>query len=331
MKVVITDHRFPNVDQERTVLDSLGAELLVPQTTEENVLLDLCRDADAVLTVRAKITKRIIDSMRNCRIIVRYGIGVDNVDIAAATARNIMVARVPDYCVDEVSDHALTLILMLSRQVFAATELAREDKWMTSKMPPLHRLNTQVCGLFGAGHIGSLLIPKLRALGMKVLVHDPYLDAARAQSLGVELVDKPALLQRSDFISIHAPLAEATRHAFNAETLSQMKPTAYIVNTSRGGLIDEAALLRAIDGGTLAGAALDVLESETEMTPIRTALVHHPKIIVTAHTAWLSKEARSSLQKRAIMQVVACFRGERPYGLVNPEIFSTVVSAKRPE
>jgi D-3-phosphoglycerate dehydrogenase len=280
----------------------------------------LCRDADGVLNARAPVTKRAIAAMERCRIIVRYGIGVDTIDVPAATERGIMVANVPDYCLDEVSDHALTLLLMLSRQMIPAIALAREDVWPVSKMPPLQRLRGQTCGLIGCGRIGSLLAGKVQALGMSVIIHDPYLSEPRAREMGAELVSLDALLSRADFISLHAPLNETTHHLLGEAAFNKMKKNASIINTARGGLIDETALIAALDAGKIFGAGLDVVESETAVTPVRTALVHHPKMVVTAHTAWLSQQARASLQLRAIEQVIGCLKGERPYGLINREL-----------
>ena len=320
MKIVITDHRFPNVEQERRAVETSGGSLVVGQVTDEDQVADLCREADGVLAVRASITRRVIAQMKRCRIIVRYGIGVDTVDIPAATEHGIMVANVPDYCVDEVSDHALTLLLMLSRQAIPAIALAREERWSTAKMPGLRRLRGQTCGLFGAGKIGSLLARKVSQLGMQVITCDPYLEEHVAREMGMEKVPFDALLARSDFISIHAPLTQETHHIFGAATFKKMKDASFIINTARGGLIDESALITAIDSGKIAGAALDVLECETAVTPLRSTLLTHPKIIVTAHTAWLSEEARATLQARAIAQVLACLRGERPYGFINQAI-----------
>ena len=320
MKIVITDHRFPDVAQERRAVEASGGELVVGQTADERGLAELCKDADGVLTVRAAITKRVIAAMERCRIIVRYGIGVDTIDIPAATERGIMVANVPDYCVDEVSDHALALLLMLSRQMVPAISLAKEERWSIAKMPPLHRLRGQICGLVGCGKIGSLLAGKVAQLGMRVLIHDPYLSETRCRDMGAELVSLDAALARSDFISLHAPLNDETHHLFGDAAFAKMKSTASIINTARGGLIDEAALVAALDSGKISGAGLDVMESETAFTPTGSALVNHPKIIVTPHTAWLSDEARMTLQARAIEQVLACLKGERPYGLINREL-----------
>lgn len=317
MKIVITDHRFPDVDQERRAVEGAGGTLIVGDATNEEQVEALCRDADGVLTVRAPITRRVIAAMEKCRIIVRYGIGLDTVDIPAATERGIMVANVPDYCLDEVSDHALALLLMLSRQMIPAISLAREDRWGIPKMAPVQRLRGQTCGLVGYGRIGSLLAGKVAALGMHVIIHDPYLNEQRAREIGALLVTLDELLARADFISLHAPLTPDTHHLFGAPAFAKMKKTAFMINTARGGLIDETALLAALDAGKISGAALDVLESETAVTPVRHALVHHPNVIVTAHTAWLSEQARATLQLRAITQALDCLKGETPYGLIN--------------
>jgi D-3-phosphoglycerate dehydrogenase len=322
VKIVITDYRFPDVEQERRAVEAAGWTLVAGQAANEEQVTELCRDADGVLNARAPVTKRAIDAMQRCRIIVRYGIGMDTIDVPAATARGIMVANVPDYCLDEVSDHALALLLMFSRQMIPSIALAREDTWPVSKMPPVYRLRGETCGLVGCGKIGSLLAAKVSALGMGVIVHDPYLAAERAQAMGAQLVSFDDLLARADFISLHAPLTDETRRLFDAAAFAKMKKTAFILNTARGGLIDEAALLAALDAGQIAGAGLDVLESETEVTPARAALVRHPKVTVTAHTAWLSREARAQLQLRAAEQALACLRGETPYGLINRELIS---------
>jgi D-3-phosphoglycerate dehydrogenase len=317
LKIVITDHRFRDVDQERRAVEAAGGSLVVGQASDERTAADLCKDADGVLTARAPITKHVIDAMTCCRVIVRYGIGVETVDIPAATERGIMVANVPDYCVDEVSDHALMMLLMLSRQAISAVALAREERWLVGKMPPLHRLRGKTCGLLGCGQIGTLLVAKVEALGMRVIVCDPYLTAAKNRPVSADLVSFDGLLADSDFISLHAPLNGQTRHIFGTSAFAKMKSTSFIVNTARGGLIDEEALIAAIDSGQIAGAGLDVVESETAVTPTRARLVSHPKIIVTPHTAWLSEESRASLQSKAVEQVLAALRAEKPYGLVN--------------
>ena len=317
MKIVITDHRFPDVAQEQCAVESAGGTLVVGQVTDEESLIELCSQADGVLAVRAQITKRVIEAMTRCKVIVRYGIGVDTVDIEAATSRGIVVANVPDYCIDEVSDHALALLLALSRQIVPGTMLAKKDRWSTSGMPRLRRLRGQTCGLFGAGKIGMLLASKVKALGMRVVACDPFLSSAVATAASIEKVSFDELVVNCDFISLHAPLTAETFQIFNRARFQQMKNPAFIINTARGGLINEEDLLAALDCGELSGAALDVLESETTVTPGRTAMVNHPRIIMTPHTAWLSEEARSALQQKAIAQVLDCLKGNKPYGAVN--------------
>lgn len=327
MKIVITDHRFPHIDQERRAVAEAGWDLVVGQTTNEGNLMELCSDADAVLAGRARITEPVLAAMHRCRIIVRYGIGVETIDIVAATKYNIMVANVPDYCTDEVSDHALTLLLMLSRQMIRAMSIATGGTWSVAGIPPLHRLRGQTCGLFGFGRIGSLVAQKVSQMGVRVLVCDPYLEESRARDLDVERSPFDALLERSDFISLHAPLTAETYHAFGESAFRKMKNTAFIINTARGGLIDEVALIEALSSGEVAGAALDVIESEPSSAHGKT-LVQNPKVILTPHSAWLSEEARSAMQSGAIKQVVGCLRGETPYGLINRTVQPRAISTK---
>jgi D-3-phosphoglycerate dehydrogenase len=327
VKIVITDHRFPQIEQEKRAVEAEGWNLVVGQAENEDQLIELCKDADGVLAGRALITERVLAAMKCCRVVVRYGIGVETIDIAAATNHGIMVANVPDYCIDEVSDHALTLLLMLSRQIIPAMTLAKEEPWSIAKMPVLHRLRGQIFGFFGFGRIGSLLARKVSQVGLHVLVYDPYLGNGRARESGIEPVSFQALLGQSDFISIHAPLNDETRHVFGEAAFREMKDTAFVINTARGGLIDETALLAALDKGEIAGAALDVMDWEAG-TPVQAVWVKHPKVILTPHSAWLSQEARSSMQASAVAQVIACLRGgEKPYGLLNRTVRPRGISA----
>ena len=315
MKIVITDHRFRSIETEIRAVKEAGWNLIVGQAKTEDEVLNLCKDADGVLAGRALITERVIAAMERCRIIVRYGIGIETIDIPAATKRGIMVANVPDYCVDEVSDHALMFLLVLSRQAIPAMALATKEPWSIAKIPPIHRLRGQVCGLFGFGRIGSLLARKVLQLGMRVVVYDPYLGESRMS--GVESCSFDALLECSDFISLHAPLTKETRHRFAESTFGKMKSSASIINTARGELIDQVALLAALESGKISGAALDVLEPTDVGTPVSTALRNHPKIILTPHSAWLSEEARTTLQASVVAQVISYLKGEKPYGLIN--------------
>jgi D-3-phosphoglycerate dehydrogenase len=205
---------------------------------------------------------------------------------------------------------------MLSRQIARATSIATARPWSIKGMPLLHRLRGQTCGLFGFGRIGSLLACKVSQLGMRVVVHDPYLDSNCARVQGVELTSLDKLLEQSDFISLHAPLNAETHHVLGEAAFRKMKNTAFIINTARGGLIDSAALIAALNLEEVAGAGLDVLESEPPSMEWE-ALAKNPKVILTPHSAWLSEEARSAMQSSAVAQVIGCLRGEVPYALIN--------------
>ncbi len=314
-KVVVTDHRFKSVEQEQALIEGAGGTLVVGQCRTDEEVAELGWDADALLVARAPITARVIEQLERCRVIVRYGIGVDVVDVEAATRRGIMVATVPDYALDEVSDHALMLLLALTRRLPQAIELGQAKTWDTGRMPPVPRLRGRVLGLIGMGRIGSRLADKVRPLGVRTVVYDPYLAEEAAALAGVERADLQSLLDQADVVSLHAPLTPETRHLLGPKEFARMKSTAVVVNTARGGLIDQSALWAAVQSGQIAGAGLDVLEQEppAEDEP----LLHHPNVIVTAHVAWLSEEARRDLQRKAAEQVLSAMRGETPYGLVN--------------
>lgn len=318
-KIVITDHRFPSIEKEQKAVAAEGWNLVVGQVSDESALIELCSDADAILAGRAHITERVLAAMKRCRVIVRYGIGIETIDVNAATDHGIMVANVPDYCIDEVSDHALALLLMLSRQILPALAIAKRGPWSVAGISSLRRLRGSVCGLFGFGRIGSLLAKKTAALGMEVVVFDPYLSDQKASDLNVERISFDQLLKRSDFISLHAPLTDETRHAFGRDAFLTMKKSSYLINTARGGLIDEPALIAALEAGDIAGAAMDVIDAPFS-TQQGMALIQNPKTIVTPHSAWLSEEAREAMQAGAIRQVVDCLKGAAPYGLINTTV-----------
>src|ERR1700693_3066692 len=260
--VAVTDSVFPNLEPAKAVLSKIGGELrLAPEPTAEGIL-SVARDADAVLTTYAKVTGEMIPQMTKCRVISRFGIGVDNVDIAVATSKGIVVTKVPDYCLDEVSDHAMALLLALIRKIPSANTRTQSGKWEMKAVVPIHRLRGTVLGLVAFGQIPQLVAPKAKAFGIRVVTYDPYVSKQVADRAGVEQVEFDELVKISDYISIHTPLLAATHHLFNADVFRRMKPTAYLINTARGPIIDEAALAAALEQGEIAGAALDVMEQE---------------------------------------------------------------------
>jgi D-3-phosphoglycerate dehydrogenase len=307
---------FPNLDPARQVLATIGAELRMADTPTPEGIVAAASSSDALLVTYAKITADMIRKMPKCRVISRFGIGVDNVDIEAATASSIVVTKVPDYCTDEVSDHAMALLLAIVRKIPSSSARTHGGRWEMKAVVPIHRLRGSVLGLAGFGRIPQLVVPKAQAFGMKVIAFDPFIPADVFSKAGVERVDLPALLTTSDYISVHTPLTPETKGLFNRDTFGQMKRGAYIVNTARGPIIDEAALAEALDSGQIGGAALDVM---TQEPPPVSPLFGRDNVIITPHTSFYSEESLVELQVKAAQEVVAVLSGKPPRNPVNPE------------
>jgi D-3-phosphoglycerate dehydrogenase / 2-oxoglutarate reductase len=266
------------------------------------------------------MTARVIEKLKRCKIIARYGIGVDNVDLAAATKAKILVTNVPDYCIDEVSDHALALLLALARRLTAADGAVKAGGWDVVAHAGIRRLRGQTLGLLGFGKIAKALASKVEPLGMKVLVYDPYLDPALIAQHGVEAVSLDRLLAEADTVSIHVPLSPETRNIVGKRELARMKPTAFLINTSRGGIVDEQVIAVALKEGRLGGAALDVLS--VEPPPADHPLRQAPNVILTPHLAFYSRESVIELQTKAAEEVARALKGEPPRCPVNPEVLT---------
>jgi D-3-phosphoglycerate dehydrogenase len=316
--VAVSDSVFPTLDLAEGVLSELDAELRLAEQPTPEAILDVARDADGMLVTYAQITGDMIRQLNRCRVIARFGIGVDNVDIEAATQANIVVTKVPDYCIDEVSDHSLGLLLALARKIPFSNQMTHAGEWKMPAVAPLYRLKGCVLGLVGFGQIPRLLAPKAQALGLKVIAYDPYVSEEAMASQAVRKVDLDELLETSDLISVHAPLTPDTHHMFNREAFQRMKPSAFLVNTARGPLVDEQALVEALEEGQIAGAALDVLEQEPP--PVDSALLGRSDVILTPHTGFYSIESLEDLQTKAAQEVVRVLRGEKPRSPVNPEV-----------
>jgi D-3-phosphoglycerate dehydrogenase / 2-oxoglutarate reductase len=314
--IAVSDSVFPNLNPAREVLSGIGAELLLAEGPTPQAIMQVARDADAVLVTYAKVTAEMIGQMKRCRVIARFGIGVDNVDIAAATNASIVVTRVPDYCIDEVSDHTMALLLALARKIPFANSRAHAGRWEMPAVVPIHRLRGSVLGLVGFGRIPQLVTPKAKAFGLRVLSYDPFVSEEIMNRAGVEQVDFSELVKVSDHISIHTPLVPETNHLFNADVFRRMKPTAHLINTARGSIVDEEALAQALDQGHLAGAALDVLSQEP---PSTSPLFGRHNVILTPHMSFYSAESLIDLQSKAAEEVVRVLTGEVPRNPVNPE------------
>jgi D-3-phosphoglycerate dehydrogenase len=319
--VAVTDSVFPNLDPARAVLGKIDADLLLAKGTKPEAILQVAKDADAVLTTYAKVTAEMIPQLSRCRIISRFGIGVDNVDVTSATKKGIVVTRVPDYCLDEVSDHAMALLLALARKIPFSNARTHGGTWEMKAVVPIHRLRGKVLGLVAFGQIPQLVAPKAQAFGMRVVAYDPYISSEILSRANVERVEFEELLKLSDYVSIHTPLLPNTRHLFSADSFRRMKQSAYLINTARGPIVDEVALAAALDGKQIAGAALDVMENEP---PNGSPLLGRENIILTPHTSFYSEESLVDLQIKASEEVVRVLSGEPPRNPVNPEVMRLV-------
>jgi D-3-phosphoglycerate dehydrogenase len=311
--IAYTDAADTPVEQE--ILQAIGAEIWYIRKFDTEDALQAAGQADALMVGLEEVRADLIARLDRCRIISRLGTGVDTIDIEAAMARGILVTYVPDYAIDEVSAHAIALLLALARRLPNLIEAIRQGGWVPSGLGPIHRLQDQTLGIVGFGRIGQATAAKGRGLGLRVIAYDPYLAAPAIEAAGAEPVDWETLLRRSDYISLHTPLSPTTHHLVNAQALSLMKPTAYLINTARGPLIDEAALLQAVQSGQIAGAGLDVLA--VEPPPPDHPLRQEQRIIITPHIAYYSEAAKRDLRARGAEEVVRALSGEPPRSPVN--------------
>jgi D-3-phosphoglycerate dehydrogenase len=321
--VLICGLDHANVVEEQEVFTRAGVRFRAVVARTESEYLERCGDADGVLVQYGAVTRRVLEGLPRLRVVVRYGVGVDGIDLTAATDRGVPVVNVPDYGTDEVANHAVALLLALSRKLTRLDRQTRSGGWDVFRVGPVTRLLGQTVGILGCGRIGSAVARKLAGFDVRLLGCDPYVSTFPP---GVQPVAFERLLAESDFLTIHCPLTPATRHLLGEGALSRLRPTAVLINTARGGIVDTAALIAALQQGLLAGAGLDVLESE----PIDPAspLLRMEQVIVTPHAAWYSEEGRSDLKRRAAEEAVRVLRGERPRHCVNPEALAR--SAGRP-
>lgn len=302
-RVLVTDQVFPDVDLERQLIEEAGGKLEVSHGSRQETL-DAARDADALLNTYMPFDAAALAGLSRCKVIARYGIGVDNIDLTAARAAGIAVTNVPDYCVEEVAAHAVALILALVRRLPQGDEIVRGGGWGIGDLGPLRRMSTLTVGLLGYGRIGHRVAMFAQAAGCPVLVSDPYLNP---ESVPYRLVSADALFAEADIVSVHCPLTPQTRHLVNADQLSRMKRGSYLVNTSRGPVVELGAVYDALRAGQLAGAGLDVFDLEP---PDVKDLATIPNLIATPHSAFYSVEAVKESQRKAATQVLKAIRGE---------------------
>lgn len=318
-KVLITDHVWPSTDPERAVLEAGGASVVVAPDGEEATLIELARDADAIMTCFAQVTENVVRAAEQCVVIGRFGVGVDNIAVNTATELGIAVTYVPDYCVDEVSDHVMALLHAWNRKIALFDRSVKESGWGSQPLTMrMMRLRGKTIGIVGFGRIGQAVAAKARAFGLNILAADPVVPAKTVEDMGGRLVDLPALLAESDFVSLHTPLSDATRDMIGREELTMMKPDAFLINAARGPLIDEVALYEALTGNIIAGAGLDVMVDNTP--PQDHPLLSLDNIIITPHVAFFSQESTLELEQRAAAEVVSVIHGRMPDNLVNSAV-----------
>ena len=328
-KILITDYAWATLEPEREVLSAIGAELIVAKTGTEIEFLKYAPDVDGILTNWAKVTTDVVKAAEKCRVIGRYGIGLDNIDVATATSLGMVVFNVPTYCLEEVSDHAMALVLAMARKIPRLNNEVKNRSWDRNIGPQMYRIRGQKLGIVGFGKIGKLIVPKAKGFGMEILAYSPSLTDKVAKTYGVKNVDFEELLTEADFITIHCPLVPETNNLIDADALSKMKSTAYLINTARGGIVNHDALFQALQENWIAGAGLDVLPEEPPADNF--SLLDLDNAIITPHAAFWSEESINDLQISAAKGVLNVLTGNIPDAIVNPEVLQSTNQRFRPK
>jgi D-3-phosphoglycerate dehydrogenase len=315
--VVITDCDHGTITPEEAVFRAAGVAHRLYQVRTEEEIIAQAGEADALIVQYGRITGRVLDALPRVRAAVRYGVGVDTVDLGAATARGVIVSNIPDYCMEEVSDHALALALACWRRIAFYDRRIRAGVWSATEVKSMLRLHGRVMGVVGLGRIGAMLARKAAGVGMTVWGYDAYLTELPP---GVRRVGLEELLAGADIVSIHTPLTAETRHLIDEKALRRMKPTAFLVNTARGAVVDNAALTRALREGWIAGAGIDTLEQEPPSRELE--LLSLPNVTLAPHAAWYSEDAMVDLKRKTAEAAVAALRAQRPTAVVNPEVYA---------
>ena len=321
MQVLITDFAWKDLKVEEEILTQAGIAIQVAKTASEEELLQLAPAVDGILTCWKPVSGKVIGKAGRCLSIGRFGIGLDNIDVAAATEAGIIVTNVPAYCIDEVSDHAMALLLACTRKTAFYDRNIKAGSYDLQAGTPLFRLRGKTLGIVGFGRIGTALSVKARAFGLSIIAYDPNIASDKISQAGASAVSFPELLKRSDFISIHVPLSVQTARLFDYNAFREMKPSAFVINTSRGDVIDSQGLLAALNEGLIAGAGLDVLSQEPPVAG--DALVGHPKTVITPHAAFNSVESLVDLRKTAATQMADALGGRKPQNIVNADVLKS--------
>lgn len=318
MRIVITDCDHDSFAAEHEVTDPIGVELVLTQSGTVTELVANAYGADAILVQNAQITAEVMDALPGLQAIGRYGVGVDSVDVPAATARGIAVCNVPDYCIESVSDHAIGLALACARSIPRLDRSVRAGSFDLTAVRPLYQTRGQVFGVIGVGRIGAATARKAAGLGYQVIGYDIAAGPGAATFHGFTSVPLHELLVRSQVISLHTPLTDVSRGMIGAEQLALMRGDAILVNTSRGGVVDTQALVEALGSGGIRGAGLDVYEPEP--LPVGHPLTTFDSVVLTPHLAWYTEESYLDLKRRTVANVIEVCAGRIPRNIVNPEV-----------
>jgi D-3-phosphoglycerate dehydrogenase / 2-oxoglutarate reductase len=318
--VLVTDHPWPSTAPEEELLAAAGARMVFAPTGDEGELVALAAEADAILICFAHVTEAVVRAAPRLRVIGRYGIGTDNIAVAEATERGILVTNTPSYCVDEVAEHTVALMLGLARSVVAYDRAVHAGDWTMAAGQPVHRLAGQTIGIIGFGEIGQGVARRAAALGLHVIAHHPLRSSDQLRAAGAEAVALPELARRADFVTLHLPLTDASRGLVDGAFLRAMKPSGFLINTARGAVVDQDALAEALREGAIAGAAVDVVVPER--LPGDHPLLGLPNLLVTPHVAYYSEESLLDLGRLAAQNVAAVLAGRRPPFVVNPSVLA---------
>ena len=318
--VVVTDLDQPSLAEEEAVSAAEGFELMRAECRTEEDVISAASDAEALIVQYAPITRAVFEALPQLKVVARYGVGVDTVDVDAATEHGVAVCNVPDYGTEDVSDHAIALALSLARGVVGLDRELRVGNYSLAPVQPLHRIAGRVFGVVGLGLIGAATARKARGVGYQTIGFDPLHEAGTTTADGTEVVGFDELIRRADVVSLHVPLNAHTRHLVNADVLAAMKPGAVLVNTCRGGVVDTEALVDALRSGGILAAGLDVFEQEP--LPKDSPLFELPNTALTPHAAWYSEESQVELKRRTAQNVGDVLAGRKPRNIVNPEVMA---------
>jgi len=324
-QVVITDCDQGSIKEEEDVFARTGVELVLAQVKEEEDLIRACKDADGLINQYALLTRKVLQHLPKCKVISRYGVGVDSIDLKAATDLGIIVANVPDYCMDEVSNQTIAMILTLVRKTAFFDQKVKSGQWDFRLGIPISRTNGKTLGLVGCGKIGFEVAKKISSFGVRVISFDPYLQKPPE---GIELTDLDTVLKESDFISIHCPLNESTRHLIGEKEFKKMVKKPILINTSRGPIIDEKALIQALKDGLVTGAGLDVLEKEPPDP--QNPLLNMENVILSPHVSFYSEESIRELKRRTAENVSSVLLGKWPRSVVNRDVIGKIRAVLSP-